>query len=262
MIAGRSPGCRSMDLADKRTRCSVLLEWFSATDAPLNMAAPIRPFALLVDTSPELRLQALRCGLRRVDAILLTHTHADHLMGLDDVRRFLDCQRLPYLDLYSDEASLQQVARVFDYAVDDGTRTREASRPLLRLRPIRPYEPFQLHGVRITPLQLYHGRTTVIGLLVEHPSGRRLAYCTDCAHIDEPALEALRGVDLLVLDALRPEPHPTHFSVAQALAIADRIGPGQTWFTHAGSEVRREAVEQAFPDGVRYAWDGLVLQLD
>jgi phosphoribosyl 1,2-cyclic phosphate phosphodiesterase len=237
MIACTCPVCTSADPRDRRTRPSALFSYDGRH--------------VLVDTAPELRLQCLACNVRRVDAILLTHAHADHVVGLDDVRRFNDLQGTP-LDVYADAATLARVQTMFAYAFRDDPEYPSA-KP--RLRPVPIAGPFELFGRQVIPLRYFHGPTQVVGFRIGG-----IAYCPDCSALPDETRALLTDLDVLVLDALRKRPHPTHFNLEQAVAEALRIGARRTWFTHIAHELLHAETDAHLPPGMALAYDGLVCE--
>jgi phosphoribosyl 1,2-cyclic phosphate phosphodiesterase len=231
--------CRSTDARDKRTRPSIYLE----------MDDDVR---VLVDTTPDLRAQALRHDIRRLDAILFTHAHADHVMGLDEVRRFNMLSKAP-IPAYSNQATLADLRRTFGYAFDS-TAPKGGGVPELRLWPIEG--PFCLGRQEVVPVPVVHGPWKVLGFRVG-----RLAYLTDCNAIPDASLALLGGLHTLVLDALRRRPHPTHFTLDQAVAMARRIGAEQTYFTHIAHDLGHAATCASLPAGMALAYDGLTLMV-
>jgi phosphoribosyl 1,2-cyclic phosphate phosphodiesterase len=227
--------CRSDDPRNKRLRCSVLIE---------NQGQQI-----LVDTTPDLRTQALRHDIRRLDAILFTHGHADHLHGLDDVRCFCFARETP-LPCYADQRTIARIEQVFDYAfrIDNPSAV-----PQLSLRRIDG--PFVLCGLEIEPVRVYHGRLPVLGFRFGP-----FAYVTDCSAIPDASVEGLRDLDTLVLGALRHRLHPTHFNIEQALAAAEMLRPRRTFFTHVTHDLDHRTTSAQLPDRVELAYDGLVLE--
>jgi phosphoribosyl 1,2-cyclic phosphate phosphodiesterase len=239
MIGCSCETCRSADPRDNRSRPSVHLALPDGT-------------SVLIDTSPDLRLQALRFDLLRIDAILFTHGHADHVMGFDEVRRFNVLQGAE-IPCYGDAGTLEEVRRTFAYAFrnnQDGGGV-----PEVRLFPVAG--PFSLGGEAFVPVPLLHGRSEIFGYRVGP-----LAYLTDCNGIPETSWPLLEGVRLLVIDALRERPHPTHFTVREALDVVERLSPDRAWFTHVCHDLPHAATCARLPKGVELAYDGLVLQFD
>jgi phosphoribosyl 1,2-cyclic phosphate phosphodiesterase len=209
---------------------------------------------ILVDTATELRLQCIAQGIRRVDAVLFTHHHADHVTGLDDLRRFnwLMKQAVP---LYGTERTLAALRRMYVYAFEHAPQSPH-SRPLLELNLIDA-SPLEIRGERIVPIPLMHGPMPVLGYRFG-----RFAYCTDCSHIPEDSFDLLKGLDVLVLSALRHSPHPAHFTLAEAVEAARRIGAGRTYFTHTTHQLGYESTNASLPDGMELAYDGLRIETD
>lgn len=231
--------CTSDDPRDRRTRPSLFVRAGGAR--------------ILIDTSPELRLQCIANGIDMIDAVLFTHHHADHVVGLDDLRRFNWLRRAD-ITCYGSTPTLERVQRMFPYAFDSLTEY-ESSKPDLKMKVIDD-RPFQVGGVEVTPIPLMHGKLPVYGFRFG-----RFAYCTDCSVIPESSFDLLRGLDVLILDALRRRPHPTHFNLEQAVAAAGRIGAGQTYFTHVAHELKHAEVNAELPAGMALAHDGLRLSV-
>ena len=232
--------CRSDDPRNKRLRPSV----FVATDT-VN---------LLIDATPDFRTQALRAGIRRVDAVLLTHTHADHYFGLDDLRAFIE-QQGRKMPLYGSPKSLADIERVFPYACTETPAW--PGLPSFELHAIESRQQFQIGSTSIRSLPVPHGRMTVYGFVVDGA----FAYVTDCNAVPDDVVESIRGVPVLALDTLRARPHPTHLTVEQAVVIAKRVGAKLTLLTHLCHEADHETTEKTLPTGVRVAYDGLEIEV-
>ncbi len=239
MIGCHCPVCSSTDPHDKRHRPSVLISYDGVR--------------VLVDTTPELRIQSLTYGIDVIDTVVLTHAHADHIMGLDDLRRFNMTKNGP-IDVWGDAKTHESLSRCFGYAFLDPNATPQVFRPNLRKRIVDG--PFEIAGRTWTPIPLLHGRHEVLGYRIGN-----LAYCTDVSEIPEPSYELLKGVDTLVLDALQPLPHNAHFSLPQALEAATRIGARQTWFTHITHNMFH-TINETLPKDKQLAHDGMVLRVN
>jgi phosphoribosyl 1,2-cyclic phosphate phosphodiesterase len=244
--------CRSPDPRDRRTRPSILIE-LEADGAAGTRRGAAHTTNILVDTSTDLREQALARHVRRVDAILFTHSHADHIFGLDDVRRFNQMQRAP-IPCYGDESTLADLRRMFAYVFDPPPIVAGGV-PQLTLARIAG--PFTFGGPEIVPVPLLHGPRSILGFRIG-----AFAYLTDCSAIPDASWPLLAGVRVLVLDALRERPHPTHFSVAEALAVVERLGPERAYFTHICHDLPHAATCARLPSGVELAYDGLVLETE
>lgn len=232
--------CTSTDPKNKRTRCSALI----------RIAEP--DTHILIDTSIDLRQQMLRHRITHIDAILFTHHHADHVFGLDDVRTFTD--RQGRIECYVPPVDEAWMRNVFGYAFGAPDVPDQGGLPRLDLNAVRG--PFEIGGRRVIPIELPHGPyVKVLGYRIG-----ALAYLTDCNGIPDEAMQHLRGLDVLVLDALRPQPHPTHFSIDEAIAAARKINARQTFFTHMSHRSDHGALAAYLPEGIRPAYDGLVVQ--
>jgi phosphoribosyl 1,2-cyclic phosphate phosphodiesterase len=239
MIGCECAVCLSTDPRDKRLRPSVYVE----TDDRLSV---------LIDAGPDLRTQALAFGLRRIDALLFTHGHADHILGLDEIRRFNTLQKQA-IPCFADPQTVREIRTIFAYAFDPAT-PRGGGIPNLQLFTIGG--AFCVGRQEVVPVPIFHGDRPILGLRLG-----RFAYLTDCNRIPDESWGLLEGLDVLVLDAVREKPHPTHFSLAQAVAAAGRIGARRTYFTHMCHDLGHAATCARLPEGIELAYDGLVLTL-
>jgi len=238
MIGCDCPVCLSDDPRDKRTRPSILVQFDG--------------YSILIDTTPELRLQCLTCGVSRVDAVLYTHSHADHVVGLDDLRRFNDVAGRA-IRCFGTPETINDLKRMFPYAFRYDPDYPSA-KPLLEA--VEVTGPFELFGRTVIPVPLMHGKMRVLGYRIGD-----FAYCTDCSDIPSESVALLRDLEVLVLDALRFTPHPTHFNLPQAIEWAERIGARRTFLTHIAHEIKHASVEPTLPEGVSLAYDGLVIEV-
>ncbi len=231
------PVCLSSDPRDRRTRPSVLLQYNDRN--------------VVIDTAPDFRQQALQANLKRVDAVLYTHGHADHILGLDDLRPF-NLRQGP-IPLYATPETEEILRRTFHYSF--GGATANSSAPEVEFREING--PFELFGLEFIPLPLDHGEMPVLGFRFG-----RAAYLTDFSHIPPESMAQLYELDVLVLDALRDRPHPNHSTVEQSLALVEELRPQHAYFTHIAHELGHTQTNARLPAGVALAFDGLVLDIE
>src|SRR5919112_246418 len=230
--------CRSTDPRDKRTRSGAVLEADGST--------------ILIDTPPELRLQLIAAGVSRIDAVVYTHEHADHINGIDDLRVFSVRQRTP-LPIYGPAETLARLRSSFNYIFDDAVHPYEGtSKPRLTLHPAEPDQLVRIAGIDVLPLSFKHGHLRVFGYRFG-----KLAYITDIKEILESERRQLRDLDVLVLNALWWRPHPTHLSISEAIETARDLGARRTYLTHLTHETGHSELEAQLPGGVFPAYDGL-----
>jgi phosphoribosyl 1,2-cyclic phosphate phosphodiesterase len=229
--------CDSSDPHDRRTRPSVMLEFGSRV--------------VVIDTTPDFRGQAMRERVERLDAVLFTHDHVDHVLGLDDVRPFYFRQQVP-IPIFADSRSMDSIRRIFKYIFDQ----KYPPGGLAKLDPHLIDGPFELWGERVIPLPVFHGNLPVLGFRV-----RDFAYITDFSAIPDETLPLLGGLDVLVLDALRHKPHPTHSTVENSLSLVEQLKARRAYFTHIAHELLHSETNAALPPHVRLAHDGLKVEL-
>jgi phosphoribosyl 1,2-cyclic phosphate phosphodiesterase len=237
MIGCSCPVCTSPDPRNRRTRSSLLVT--------------CRDKNILIDTATELRLQALAANVTRVDAVLYTHFHADHVFGFDDLRRFNQLQGAA-IPVYGNVGTIAELKECFAY-VFRGCPPKGCSKPRVIPRVITG--PFQLFGLPIQPIEVYHGELPILGYRLAD-----VAYITDCSSIPPSQKEFLHDLDVLILGALRYEPHPTHFNLTQALQLIDELKPRRAWLTHMTHAFDHAQVEKELPGNVRLAYDGLTIE--
>jgi phosphoribosyl 1,2-cyclic phosphate phosphodiesterase len=230
--------CTSTDPRDRRLRPSVFVQTDDGT-------------AVLVDAGPDLREQALTHRIRRVDAVLFTHGHADHILGMDNIRRFNMMQKRP-MPCYGDARTIADVRQVFAYAFDPETQKGGG---LPQIVTFTIHGEFSIGRQEVVPVPVYHGKRPILGLRFG-----RFAYLTDCNRIPESSWALLDGLDVLVIDALRDRPHPTHFTLDEAIAASRRIAARRTYFTHMCHDLPHAATSARLPGGMELSYDGLVVE--
>ncbi len=230
--------CTSSDPRDNRLRPSILVSHGDSN--------------VLIDTTPDFRTQALRAGIEHLEAVIFTHAHADHIMGLDDVRPFNFRQR-GNIPIYASPETMASVQRCFPY-IFDGVK-RSSSVPQLDARVIQG-EPFEVSGLEFVPVPILHGTDTIYGFRFG-----RAAYLTDHSDIPESSLALLRGLDVLFLDALRYKPHPTHSTVDHSTKTVEKLQPQRAFFTHISHDLAHARAESLLPPNIRLAYDGLEIQV-
>lgn len=240
MVGCRCAVCTSENPRNRRTRTGVLIR------APQGN--------LVIDTSPEIRIQLLREQIDCVHAAVFTHGHADHIFGLDDLRLFGYYLKTA-IPLYCDELTEERIRQSFDYAFKaPWPNAHPGATPQFDVRRIADDRPFEVLGQELRPIRLYHGQLPVLGYRIGN-----VAFCTDVSFVPETSWPLLEGLDVLILDALRHTPHPTHFSIDQALEVVGRVKPKRAYFTHISHVLEHEATNASLPAGVELAYDGLRL---
>lgn len=232
------PTCLSDDTRNRRTRCSIAVLEENGT-------------VVLIDTGPDLRQQALREKIIRVDGVLYTHYHADHLNGLDDLRSYCHLQRKP-VPVYANETTMRGIVQRFAYAFPEHEQ-HHWDKPVLHAHSVA--EPFEVAGTEVVPVPVMHGKYEILGYRIGN-----MAYLTDMSDISPASLDKLHGLDVLLLDCLRYRFHPTHSSVEQAIGWAERIGARETWLIHMTHELEFSTLSAQLPPGVHVAYDGLRLK--
>jgi phosphoribosyl 1,2-cyclic phosphate phosphodiesterase len=231
--------CRSTDPRDQRTRPSIALTY--------------NDHRVLIDTGTDFRQQALREGIESVDAVLYTHSHADHILGMDDLRPLSFKHKDRMLPLYADDKTAAVLRRIFDYTFSDRDKYPTSAR--VEIHPLEAVT--ELFGAQFERLAVTHGDEEINGFRFGSA-----AYLTDMSSLPPATLERLRGLDILILDALRPSPHPSHSHLAQSLEFVEQLAPNRAFFTHMSHELGHAATDASLPPHVRLAYDGLQLEFE
>ena len=258
VIACDCATCTSDDPRDRRTRVGAMLEFTDPDGTPRTV---------LVDCPPDHREHALRHRIRRVDAILFTHAHVDHVFGLDDARLYNVSMRAP-VHLYAERPVLDDLSRIYEHVFRPHRNVNRSFVAEVVAHAVEPGVPVALFGVEATPVRLLHGALEIVGWRFDSPGARPaagtgaalpLAYCTDVSAIPPASWRLLQGLDAIVLGMLRERAHPTHFTLSEALDAAARIGARRTVFTHMTHDVRHAELSARLPAGVELGYDGLRL---
>ncbi len=249
--------CRSQDPCDKRLRPSMLLRWAAAEDNPSLFPATERSREsseriVLIDTGPDFREQALKAGIKHVDAVFYTHSHADHIFGMDDLRplSYASARRSGSIPLYVTPETRAVMEHIYSYTFSSESKYPNKAR--VKLKDIG--NGAQVHEVHFTPIPVLHGQLPITGYRFGNA-----AYITDVSEIPEASFELLEGLDVLILSALRHRPHPSHATLDQAVRWANRIDARRTWFTHISHDLGHEETNANLPEGMALAHDGLTL---
>lgn len=231
--------CKSKNPKNKRFRSSILLQKDNQN--------------IVIDTGPDFRLQALRSGLNHLEAVLYTHSHADHLNGIDDLRTFSTMER--NLPVFASKNTMEDIENRFAYVFSNSQTP--SSIPRLAPNVLEPYKKIDIAGFDITPLEIYHGDLKIFGYKIFNT-----AYLTDCNYIPEKTLEYLKDLDLLIIVALQHNIHNTHYNLSQAVEVSKQIGAKQTYFTHIAHGLNHEVDNIGLPDNMALAYDNLKLKLE
>lgn len=237
--------CCSNDPRDHRDRASAVVRYDQRN--------------YLIDTSPELRQGAIRHDIRHLEAVLYTHAHADHILGIDDLRRFNAVMHAA-LNIYGEKIVLDRLLQMFDYIFESHRNINQSFVATLVAHVIKPSEPLELGDAVWTPVRLMHGRLPIVGYRVDYQD-RSLAYCTDVSEMPQETMHALRDVDVLVIDGLRDKPHPTHMTIAGAVDIAESLRAKRAFLTHLSHEHAHAELAVRLPKHIQPAYDGLVVEV-
>jgi phosphoribosyl 1,2-cyclic phosphate phosphodiesterase len=243
--------CRSTDPLNKRLRSSVIVRAHADDGRVLT--------TVIIDTTPDFRQQILRANVRHLDAVIISHYHADHVVGIDDIRRFNSMQNA-VIDCWGTTATLDSLRRSFGYVFEHGG-TLKLGFPCLNPRVFEYGQQFEIGSLRFEPLELDHHVMPTAGFKISAGGSPVLAYCLDVKRMSARTLAALNGTDTLVLDMLREKPHPTHMNLDEALEVVKTVRPRRTYFGHIAHEVEHRTLEAKLPPDVRVAYDGLILEV-
>lgn len=239
IIGCTCPTCTSTNPKDKRLRVSAYVE--------------VDDLKILIDTSIDFRQQMLVNGITDLDAVLFTHHHVDHILGMDDLRQINQRYR-KYIDIYGNKLTLDEIKITFRYALDEKLKSYWAV-PLVNFHYINN-EPFKIKDVEIIPIEVYHGRIKIFGYRIG-----KFAYITDCSKIPDEEMKKLENLDVLILNSLRKAPHPTHFSLEQATEIALKVKAKKTYFTHITHDLKHDETNASLPENIELAYDGLEMNI-
>jgi phosphoribosyl 1,2-cyclic phosphate phosphodiesterase len=245
MIGCNCPVCTSTNPRNKRRRASISVEAGGVT--------------IIVDTPPDFREQALQYKIARVDAVLFTHSHADHVFGFDDIRRFNTMQQSA-IPAYGTPGTIADLKRIFDYIVH-GDETPDLYRPKINFIEVAP--EFDIGPLHISPIEVTHGKKPTVGYLFKEGAAAA-AYVPDCLRMSDEAVARLRGIDVMILDGLRPRPHKTHLTFADSIALLRRIGARTSYTTHMNHDLDHDATEKAIAatdPSIHLSFDGLVIDI-
>jgi len=260
MIGCECGVCTSDDPRDRRDRSSVVVRYPRPRKPDAQDTGLPERMTILIDASPEVRHQSIRHGVDWLDMLFLTHAHADHVLGLDDLRRFNSVTQGP-IEFFAEPEVIQSIRQMFHYIFKHEHHYENAFVAKLLPLPIGPGQVVEVGPAKWTPIRLMHGRLPILGYRIDW-AGRSIAYCTDCSTIPHETLAELQGLDVLVLDGLRERHHPTHMTLDRACEFAEQIAAKQTYLTHIAHDLSHEQLLKRLPQDVEPAFDGLTISLD
>lgn len=255
MIGCQCAVCRSPDPRDNRMRPSVLIRY---PESGANGPAAENIRSLLIDSTPDMRVQMIRHDIERVDGVLYTHAHADHILGIDDLRRF-NATMESHVDIYADERTLRVLREMFRYIFEPHNNVNQTFIATLVAHTLRAGDAFDLFGASWTPIPLMHGKLASLGFRIDTP-GASIAYCTDVSQFPDEAYPLLEGLDVFVIDGLRYKPHPTHMTVEEALRQISIIRPKRAYLTHIAHDILHADLQTRLPENVFLSYDGLIVR--